>query len=517
MNPAVERKLLAGRINHPPAEQTIEALKTLEATRSRDSLLETLANGVAFHNANLSREERRVVEEGFRTGEIKVLVSTSTLATGMNLPARNVFISTDKWRYDKRFGMPWKTPILHGDYENMGGRAGRYSSGQAFGRAILIATSPFDRETLWRNYIEGEREQVAPQLAGAKLEDHILQLVASHCCHTEDALYAFLENTLSGRWIWAETLTLDECAFHIRAAVTRAVDAGVVSQASDGRLEATPLGLAVASKGITIATASALEHWIGQSETRFWPEIDLILAAAFTADGRMVQMSLTSGEYDHAGYVDLLKRLTEKEDITADVPLNRIRNCNLMPFFDEVRAIKVALFLMQWLDQASLKNLEETFSTMTGQIVAAAEQISWLLDATAGIANALGAAPEFASRITTLSERVQHGVPEEALPLARLQTPELSRKHYPRPAGGGASHAQSPRRRPGTEPYQVHARRGCPDAQAMGPASVKRGTPPNKRPPVHRPTPPCWCSTSATPAKSFSTTSRFDSRRNSTS
>ena len=150
-------ELLAERVNQPAAVQALEAMRDLEPTHSRDLLMQTLARGVAFHNADLSPEERRVVEAGFREGEIKALVTTNTLAVGMNLPAQNVFIGAEKWRYDKRFGMPWKTPILRAEYENMGGRAGRYGSPMPFGRSILVAGTAFDQETLWRRYVEGER------------------------------------------------------------------------------------------------------------------------------------------------------------------------------------------------------------------------------------------------------------------------------------------------------------------------------------------------------------------------
>ena len=420
-------ELLAAHIRHAPARRAIDALRRLEPTRSRDALLETLNNGVAFHNANLSPEERRVVEQGFREGEIMAVVSTSTLALGMNLPARNAFIAAEKWRYDKRFGMPWKTPILHGEYENMGGRAGRYGAGHDFGRAILIASTPFDQETLWRRYVEGERECVEPQLAREPLENILLRLAASRTCRTGAELQYFLEHTLTGQWVWMDTLTREECEFRIQAALNRAADAGVLTLHPDGRVEATPFGLAIAAKGVSIATARELEHWLAESETRRWSPIDLILAAAMTTDGRMLQVSLTAREYEHADYPGRLKRLTQGEDIAADVPLNRIRNCNLTPFFEEVRAIKTALFLSEWLEHASLHDLEETYHVMAGQILAAADQLAWLIDAAAAIAASLGAGSDFVDRITAVSARVQCGLREEVLPLARAGGRRFSR------------------------------------------------------------------------------------------
>ena len=420
-------ELLAQRVQLPAAEEALEALRDGEGTRARDCLLDTLSQGVGFHNADLAPEERRIVEEAFRAGEVKVIVSTSTLAVGLNLPARNVFLTAEKWQYDRRLDVPWKTPILHAEYENMGGRAGRYGAGHEYGRAILIATTPFDEETLWRRYVEGEREAVVPRLAREPLDDHVLRLVASRFCRERDALLHFLEHTLSGQWVWAENYTVEEIAFRIHAAVNRCVDVGMLVGGEDGRLEATPFGLAAASKGISIETARELAHWIGASETRGWHTLDLLFAAASTPDGRMPQVMLTAREYERAGYPALLKERTRGDELEADVPINRIRNCNLMPFFEEVRAIKIALLLEDWIGMGSLRGLEESYNTMAGQILSAADQAGWIIDATAAIATALGAEQSFIEGVAGLAECVQHGVCEELLPLARLDVPGFTR------------------------------------------------------------------------------------------
>ena len=418
--------LLAGRVALPAAHHTVEALRGLEPTRSRAALLDTLNHGVAFHNADLSPDERHCVEEGFRAGEVRLLVSTSTLAVGLNLPAQNVFITPDKWRYDARLGMPWKTPISRNEYENMGGRAGRYGAGQAYGRSVLIATTPYDQETLWRRYVEGEREGVHPRLAREALESHVLQLVASRACATHEALAAFFEQTLSGQWVWGETLTQEEVAFRVRSAANRGADAGLLATAADGRLEATPLGAAVASKGIGIDTARELEHWLQVCETRPWPEADLLFAAAASPDGRQVQLGLTTKEYEEAGYMAQLKAQLREVPLEADTPLNRLRNCNLQPFFDDVRAVKATLILAGWIAHEPVQELEERYDTMGGQILAAAEQVSWLVDATAALATALGAPDALVQRLGRLALRVQHGLHEEALGL-RAALPAVAR------------------------------------------------------------------------------------------
>ncbi len=413
---------IAAQVDLPPASKAIAALHALEPTRSRDSLIAVLEHGVAFHNSDLSPEERHIVEEAFREGEAFIMVSTSTLAVGLNLPARNVFVTTEKWCYDERLGMPWKTPVLHMEYENMGGRAGRFGAGHEFGRSILVASSPFEQEACWRKYVEGEREVIEPQLARTPLEDHILRLVASRHCRSVSELVALLERTLSGRWVWAETCSLDEVAGRVRAALHRCVDAGMIADHDaddEALLLATPLGLAVASKGISLATAREIHAWIAASSSRPWCEADVLLALASTPDGRQAQVMLTTREYDEADYPGRLKALTWDEPTDAEVPLNRIRASRLQPFFEEVRAIKVTLFLFDWLAQMPTRTIEERYNTMAGQILAAAAQMSWLLDATESMTTALGLETAFASRLRDVSRRVAYGLDPTLVELAR--------------------------------------------------------------------------------------------------
>lgn len=96
--------------------QVLERLKATPA--GLDSVLgQTVRFAVAFHHAGLTCEEREVIENAFRLGILRILIATSTLSSGVNLPARRVII---------------RTPIFHGSvidyqvYKQMVGRAGRY-------------------------------------------------------------------------------------------------------------------------------------------------------------------------------------------------------------------------------------------------------------------------------------------------------------------------------------------------------------------------------------------------------
>lgn len=70
-----------------------KAILTSEAENCKNAdLKELLPMGIAIHHAGLSREDRTLVEELYAERHIQILVSTSTLAWGVNLPAKTVII-----------------------------------------------------------------------------------------------------------------------------------------------------------------------------------------------------------------------------------------------------------------------------------------------------------------------------------------------------------------------------------------------------------------------------------------
>ncbi len=76
---------------------------------------------IAFHNADVPKEEREEIERAFREGRLRLLVATQTLAYGVNLPADRVIILT---RFFKKEGKIKSIPDTL-DILQMEGRAGR--------------------------------------------------------------------------------------------------------------------------------------------------------------------------------------------------------------------------------------------------------------------------------------------------------------------------------------------------------------------------------------------------------
>ena len=100
----------------------------------RSELKDLLPYGFAIHHAGLTRADRQLVEELFSYGHVQVLISTATLAWGVNLPAHSVIIKGTQIYNPEKGAWTELSPL---DVMQMLGRAGRpqYDS---YGEGIII-------------------------------------------------------------------------------------------------------------------------------------------------------------------------------------------------------------------------------------------------------------------------------------------------------------------------------------------------------------------------------------------
>lgn len=88
------------------------------------------------------------MERGFRQNVLRVLVATSTLSCGVNLPARRVIIRTPTAFAGDAVAGPPKLQILSGmSYKQMAGRAGRMGVDTS-GEAITICENMSEAKKL---------------------------------------------------------------------------------------------------------------------------------------------------------------------------------------------------------------------------------------------------------------------------------------------------------------------------------------------------------------------------------
>lgn len=106
------------------APECIEFSKFLREHFHKDYILaDAIGAGIAFHYGNMPAVIRKGIETLFEDGKLSFLVCTSTLLQGVNLPARNLFISNPKKGTDPITRR--EKPISSTDFWNLAGRAGR--------------------------------------------------------------------------------------------------------------------------------------------------------------------------------------------------------------------------------------------------------------------------------------------------------------------------------------------------------------------------------------------------------
>jgi helicase len=167
-----------------------------EKTSVEDQLLRMIKLGVAFHHAGIPSTALSKVEEAFSKRLLKVIVTTTTLARGVNLPARTVIVG-DMYRFDAKY--PWLyppgIPIKVSEYQQFIGRAGRYGK-ENIGYGFSIAESDSDAATRVKLYVCNQSEPLESQLYDDKaLRKHLLAFLAIKKKETDLNIKNFLRST----------------------------------------------------------------------------------------------------------------------------------------------------------------------------------------------------------------------------------------------------------------------------------------------------------------------------------
>ena len=414
---------LAEMLGLPPAQEALAVLEPLEETALKAQLRTAFARGVAFHHADLTSEERALVETAYRRGELRVIACTTTLAFGVNLPASTVFLEGVKWDTDERTGTALEVPLSWAEYENISGRAGRLGFHEPFGRSILIATNQFQADLLWRSYVTGDQEQFTPAPGQEGLADRVLNLVASKACLNKDELQTFLGLTYLGFQQRGKTAAL---MADVEKALGALLRAQLLNMGEDERLEASTLGEVAARKGIRAATAVKLARFFEAARGREAPELELLYLLSLSEDGKKMYVPLSNAEHHGRMYESMVSERVHESGGEPGEELGRLLNAKMLPTAPEARAAKLALLLSGWINGDEIPGLESRYQCYAGTIMALTDDVSWLADAAAAIAEVMGWTP--AQRLGELAERVRFGVDTAGLTLARARLPGLGRE-----------------------------------------------------------------------------------------
>eukprot|EP00850_Spirogloea_muscicola_P003370 SM000013S26539 [mRNA] locus=s13:882491:898189:- [translate_table: standard] len=233
---------------------TEEEIAMVVAQATDATLKHTLQFGVGLHHAGLNTKDRSLVEELFTNCKIQVLVCTSTLAWGVNLPAHLVIIKGTEF-FDGKLKRYVDFPIT--DVLQMMGRAGRPQFDQ-HGKAVILVHEPkksFYKKASWNDLLMVflyEPFPVESSLAG-QLHDHLnAEVVAGTIANTQDALdyltwtYFFRRLVMNPSYYDLDETTSESINLYLSSLIGGSLqdleDAGCVRVNEDHTVDALYLG-----------------------------------------------------------------------------------------------------------------------------------------------------------------------------------------------------------------------------------------------------------------------------------
>lgn len=423
---------LSHALNLPPVAGAIAEMNALEESVSKDMLITFLSSGVAVHNADLSWEERDIVERYTRKGEIRVLCTTTTLAVGLNLPMKNAIVAPLRWKYFRDTRSLSKERILVSDYENMGGRVARYGFVSDFGRALFVTASYVDHKFYTDHYVKGPIEEMTPALNRREMDRHILNLVASEICRDAGEIKTFLKGTFTGRTLWNTEMTDADYDKVIEETIALSVKWGLIEKTAKDRLIPTPLGKNTAAKGIALETAVFFLEFLNNADPRNVSDFEILMLLAMSHDAIPVYIPLKRNERGQGGYLYELKQAIHDSMEETKPVFQSVWKISGMLSQEKERAVKKALMMNRWISNAETKEIENSYEVFSGAIKRVGEDFSWLAETLASLAKEIRWDPRVIARIARLSQRLIYGVTEKGLALSSIRLRGLGRTYINR-------------------------------------------------------------------------------------
>lgn len=202
-----------------------------------DEVLEqTIPQGVAFHHAGLTTEERDLIAEAFDAGVLKVIVATCSLAAGINLPARRVILQ------GARMGRDFVGPAMLRQMRGRAGRKGKDEIGESY---ICCQREELEEiEQLLEADIPPIQSCLTPEKRGIKRA--LLEVIAVRLAAHPDALQEYIRRTLLYHTI--DRSLLDTM---VHNALGELLESGFIILDGEGTYGATLLGQAVVTSSLT--------------------------------------------------------------------------------------------------------------------------------------------------------------------------------------------------------------------------------------------------------------------------
>lgn len=381
--------------------------KVLEVpTEQCKRLVQCIKRGVAFYHSGLLFSQRILIEDNYKKRLIKVLTSTTALASGTNFPNFRSIVRDVK-RYYPGLGSIY-LPVL--EVEQMFGRSGRpqYDS---WGEGILIAKNKEEEKELEEYYIKGELEEISSQIATeSALRMHILSLIASRFCKSQNNLIEFLGKTFFGKK-YGEISLLKEKVQKILFILEDwgFIETKLEKNFSDIELIATRLGKRISQLYLDPLTANILIENLKNCQK----------ANEFT----LLCLLAKSSELKPSPNLRVKDSLLIEQEIFKNEEYFFFQ---IPDEFDEeyeefLREVKLAKIFSFWIEEKTEREIMENFNITPGELRSRLEILDWLFYSILEIAKILAFEVDILKAIKKLRIRCYYGIKEELIPLVKLE------------------------------------------------------------------------------------------------
>jgi helicase len=426
------------------SEEPSSAFDGLPETAATESLSKMFGKRIGVHSADLTDEERQIVEQYLLDGKLDVVFATSTLAAGVNFPlGAAVFSKWSRWDFERR----QHVPIESDEFHNMAGRVGRMGFEHEQGRIIFIAENA-PQKTHAKRYLRlGTLPPIEPRIAPGRFNQLALQLVSSGLCTYETDVERLVCTTFTAlREQDRNPKAFEVWPTRLNEAIESLVNEGLLIQSTAGKLIATPVGKAIGYSGLLPETGVYILNYLAakaETLTSLLPRPDrpgdiprlafLLFCACFSSpefrphnrksSTRFLPYPLENWLFDASPYkVDLPEPIWEADPL----PVNSAR------------------LSLDWMSGVEIRALEKSAPNLrAGMLVGMYRSLVWVLQGMSSILTAacdakipevarpkalrihstkldlLGKLPRLIRR---LSFRVYEGLPDDVLWMKELNS-----------------------------------------------------------------------------------------------
>lgn len=373
--------------------------KLLEVPKKKGSLptttclklAEAAEKGVVFHHAGLFNEQKEIIEDEFRNGNILMITATPSLMYGVNLPSKYVVIR-DHTRWTSNG--PASIPVF--DYEQMSGRAGRPQYDDV-GYSYLVAKTMDEAFDLEAHYVNGEIELTNSKLIDNKdaIYKQIIAQIASSLSKNLDDLNDFFGKTLYGFQMKnnpsMSMFAQDSLNWELESALEFLLQNGIIRATPEG-LKTTDFGNLIAKSNYAVETAVKIKEYVSTME-KLNPA-EMIYALAETPD---------------------LPLISFKGRKSKDPVRDKLSECGLFAV-DIGNPEATAVSLIEWIDERNEYEIENAYNVYSASTRRSAYEASRLVKFAKNTLEVLGNYSNLKD-MDYLSARLYYGVKEDIIPL----------------------------------------------------------------------------------------------------